>query len=218
MHRVHNLLKMLECFPVPKMFFLILDLYCLFSFTIHQGQSLTWKRNKIPTPKQSEEMSPLKPLLPYLSPLQSCRSIQCSSANSLYPQLEVNRESAAQGLPDAKIHYSPDLWQAPWESNLAFQMNGRSGKRGACPSGEVIKSLQIGAGAAEGSSDPAFPSKTLLVLPHGQHSVKKYPKNTFLSMNLQACTEKLMIIKCQCKPRFYQPSQLLHMEQTTLQS
>lgn len=117
-------------------------------------------------------------------------------------------------FPDAKIHYSPDLWQAPWESNLAFQMNGRSGKRGACPSGEVIKIT-----AVEGSSNPGFQLKTLLAIPHRQHSVKKIPqKNTFLSMNLQACTEKLMIIKWECKPRFYQPSQLLHMEQKTLQS
>lgn len=162
------------------MLFLILDLYCLFSFTIHQGQRvevhLTWKRNKNPTPKQSEEMSPPSPCSHTWAPSRaagvSSAALGTRSTHSQRSTGKVPRKD----FPDAKIHYSPDLWQAPWESNLAFQMNGRSGKRGACPSGEVIKSLQRGAGAAEGSSNPGFQLETLLALPHRQHSVKKYPK------------------------------------------
>lgn len=56
-------------------------------------------------------------------------------------------------------------------------MNGRSGKRGACPSGEVIEITAESGGCSRGSSNSGFQLKTLLALPHyGQHSVKKYTK------------------------------------------
>lgn len=87
-------------------------------------------------------------------------------------------------FPGAKIHYSPDLWQALWKGNLAFHMNGRSGKQGACPSGEVIKITAESGGCSRGILKPRTPIENPAgITPQAAFCYKTPPKPTFLSRN-----------------------------------
>lgn len=128
----------LKLFSMFKMHFLVPEFCCLFPFKIQDQQNLTafnLEKNEIQTQKtKARNSTTCLCLFSCISGLSRVTGISNEASENMdYLKLEVNQKTAMQVFPwcntlHQKNHYSLDLWQAPWESNLAFQMNGRYSK------------------------------------------------------------------------------------------